>query len=241
MCGPAAIGYRLRMNSALNAASTRDQTLTRRDIESLVGETPRHLVGCDLGGASLVGLDLAGWTFEACILHHTDLSGAMLERTLWQSCRGSFANFSGSDLTDARFASSDFNNALFRGASLTSARIECSKLTGANLSDIRGMDLHFEETLLINAKLPNLSFRKMTLKRVDFSQADLRKCDFRMTTFDDCSLREASLIGSRFDGSDLRGADLGGLRLVDASLFRGATVSREQAGQLLAGLGLNVR
>jgi glycosyltransferase involved in cell wall biosynthesis len=28
------------------------------------------------------------------------------------------------------------------------------------------------------------------------------------------------------------GADLGGLRLVDAGRFRGATISREQAGQL---------
>ena len=30
-------------------------------------------------------------------------------------------------------------------------------------------------------------------------------------------------------------------RLVDAGLFRGATISREQAGQLLGELGLNVR
>jgi uncharacterized protein YjbI with pentapeptide repeats len=47
--------------------------------------------------------------------------------------------------------------------------------------------------------------------------------------------------GARFEGADLRGADLGGVRLVDASLFRGATISREQAGQLLGELGLNVR
>ena len=69
----------------------------------------------------------------------------------------------------------------------------------------------------------------------------VRKGDFRMTVFEDCSLREAMVSGSRFEGSDLRGADLGGLRLVDAGLFRGATISREQAGQLLGELGLNVR
>ena len=44
-----------------------------------------------------------------------------------------------------------------------------------------------------------------------------------------------------FEGADLRGADIGGLRLFDAALFRGATISREQAGQLLGELGLNVR
>lgn len=115
------------------------------------------------------------------------------------------------------------------------------KLTGADLSDVRALDVYFEETLLIGAKLTGRSFRKARLARVDFSQADLRKCDFRMASFEDCSLREALLTGARFEGADLRGADLGGVRLEDASRFRGATISREQAGQLLSELGLNVR
>jgi len=106
---------------------------------------------------------------------------------------------------------------------------------------VRAFNIAFEETLLINAKLPGQSFHKIVLNRVDFSQADLRKCDFRHATLDSCSLREANVSGSRFDGADLRGADLGGLRLIDANLFRGATISREQAGQLLSELGLNVR
>lgn len=62
-----------------------------------------------------------------------------------------------------------------------------------------------------------------------------------MTEFEDCSLREVMVTGSPFEGSDMRGADLGGLRLVDANLFRGATISREQAEQLLSELGLLVR
>jgi uncharacterized protein YjbI with pentapeptide repeats len=59
--------------------------------------------------------------------------------------------------------------------------------------------------------------------------------------FEDCSLRDAMLAQSRFEGADLRGADLGGVKLEDAARFRGATISREQAGQLLSELGLNVR
>ena len=57
------------------------------------------------------------------------------------------------------------------------------------------------------------------------------------------SLTSASsnLSGSRFEGADLRGADLGGLKLVDAGLFRGATISPRQAGELLGGLGLIIR
>jgi uncharacterized protein YjbI with pentapeptide repeats len=103
------------------------------------------------------------------------------------------------------------------------------------------MEIRFQETLLINARLAGHSFFKQRLDKVDFSQADLRKCDFQSSTLDDCSLRDANVAGSRFDGADLRGADLGGLRLVDATQFRGATISRDQAGQLLRELGLNVR
>ena len=112
---------------------------------------------------------------------------------------------------------------------------------GGDFTEARAMHIHFEEVLLVSAKLPGFSFRKESLRRVDLSGADVRKGDFRMTVFEDCSLREAMVTGSRFEGSDLRGADLGGLRLVDAGLFRGATISREQAGQLLGELGLNVR
>jgi uncharacterized protein YjbI with pentapeptide repeats len=121
-----------------------------------------------------------------------------------------------------------------------SASFTGCKLTGADLAEARAFGLGLEETLLINAKLPALSFRKQILKRVDFSQADLRKCDFRAAMFEECSLRDALLAGSRFEGADLRGADLGGLRLEDAALFRGAMVSRVQAGQLLSQLGIIV-
>ena len=128
-----------------------------------------------------------------------------------------------------------------RRAVLTSVRFVACKLTGADFTDSRAMHIHFEEVLLINAKLPGFSFRDVTLRRVDMSEADLRKVDFRAAVFEGSSLRDAGMAGCRFEGADLRGADLGGLRLVDASQFRGATISREQAGQLLGELGLNVR
>jgi len=102
------------------------------------------------------------------------------------------------------------------------------------------MDTVFEETLLINAKLPAHSFRKQRLRRLDFSSCDLRQCDFRQAIFENCSLRDAHMAGARFDAADLRGADLGGLKLVDAGLFRGAVISREQAAQLLGELGLRL-
>ncbi len=230
--------------------AVRGRTLSRKDAEALVtagnkagrreAGGPQHLIDCDLEEADLSRLDLTEWTFERCGLRHTDFTGARLDGTKWLSCKGATANFSGAVLTDALFQSSDFNNASFRGATLASAMIRGCKLTGADLSDAKSLNLRLEETLAISARMPSLGFRKQTLLRVDFSQADLRKCDFRATVFEECSLRDAHVVGAHFENADLRGADLGGFRLTDASLFRGATISRAQAGQLLGELGLKV-
>ena len=218
-----------------------DKTLDRSAVEELCNDgTPIKLVGCDLEGADISRLDLASWIFDGCILRQANLIGANLEETQWTGCRGGFADFTSADLSDSTFQSSDFNNASFKRATLTSCRIERCKMTGANLSDAATLGLSFEATLLAGAILPLLSFRKMTLRQLDFAQADLMKCDFRDSVLEDCSLRDANLADARFEGADLRGADLGGLRLFNAKAFRGATISREQAGQLLSELGLSV-
>ena len=88
--------------------------------------------------------------------------------------------------------------------------------------------------------MAGFSFRKQILETLDFSRADLAGCDFRDAVLNACSLRDSHLVDARFDNADLRGADLVGLRLNDARRFKGATISRAQAGALLAELGLKV-
>lgn len=85
-----------------------------------------------------------------------------------------------------------------------------------------------------------MSFRKMQLRELDFSEADLFGCDFRDTVFLGGSLRNAHLKLTRFEGTDLREVDIGGLKLLDAKLFRGATISLNQAAELLGELGITV-
>eukprot|EP01037_Dinobryon_pediforme_P017544 gene17544-17747_t len=196
---------------------------------------PWLLRDCDLAEADVSGLDLTGWRFERCDMRRIDLSGARLEATHWQGCRGGLARLVGADLTDAVVTSCDWNNAALRNARLAGAAFTGCKLTGADLAGATSIDTRFEECLLIAAKLPGHSFHRKVLRRVDLGQADLTKCDFRETVFEACSLRDAQVAGARFDKADLRGADLGGLQLVDARLFRGATISHEQASQLLGG------
>ena len=213
--------------------------LSRQQVMAAKG--PQVAVDCDLAGVDLSRIDLSGWAFERCDLRKTKLAGATLEGARWTACRGAGSDFGGADLTEAGFVGCDFNNASFWRSTLVSARFDGCKMTGVDFSESKDFGIGFAETLLINARLPGFSFRKLVLQKVDFAQADLRKCDFRDAVFEDCSLREANLTGARFQGADLRGADLGGVRLVDAAPFRGATISSKQAGQLLGELGLVVR
>lgn len=114
------------------------------------------------------------------------------------------------------------------------------KLTGADFAKARTIGLVLEDCLMADAVLHGLSVRKALLKTVDFTHADLSGCDFREAVFEGCSLREAHVTSARFEAADLRGADIGGLELVDATKFKGAIVSRAQAAELLAQLGLRV-
>ena len=165
-----------------------------------------RFVDCDFEGVDLSELDLAGCVFDQCLVRQTKLNGAKLEASRWTGCRGAFAGFGGASLTDAAFRACDLNNASFRGAFMSSVGFSRCKLTGCDLSEVRTLGTIFEETLLVAAKLPSFSFRKMVLDRVDFSQADLRKADFRHAVFKGCSLHEADTADARFEGANLRGA-----------------------------------
>ena len=80
----------------------------------------------------------------------------------------------------------------------------------------------------------------MQLNQLNFSEADLSGSDFREAVFIGGSLRNAHLKLARFEGADLREADIGGLKLLDARLFKGATISFNQAADLLGELGITV-
>ena len=216
-----------------------DQSLRREDVEAL-GAGPHRLVDCDMSGADLSDLEMADWTFERCDLREANFSSAQFERAKSLSCRAGFSRWGRSDLAGALFQSCDANNADFRSCYVANLRFVGCKLTGANLTDGRGLGWSFEEVLLIGANVSGQSFRKAALNRVDFTQADLSKCDFRGAVLQECRLREARLDRALFDGADLRGADLGGLRVQDLGPFRGATFSADQASDLLAGFGIEL-
>lgn len=216
--------------------------LSRTEITALAAERrPVRLLDCAMEEADLSDLDMTGWRFENCILRRARFTGATLDDAAFVGCRGAFVDFTAARLMEATVEKCDFNNGTFGGATVAQARFIGCKLTGADFAGARTTAVLFKETMLSAARLPGVSFRKTAIERVDFGMADLAKCDFREAFFSGSSLRDAHLVDARFEGADLRGADLGGIRLGDARAFKGAIISRDQAGALLAEMGLQVR
>ena len=218
-----------------------DQKLTVTEINVLI-RTGRKTVlrNCNLQELDLAETQMPGWRFEKCNLSRTSFNGANLESSVFAGCRAAGIRFMSTILTEALIEGGDYSNSSFRGATMAATKISGCKMIGADLTEARTMSLELEDSFFGLALLPNPSFRKRTLKRIDFGEADLRACDFRETVFDECSLRDANLSDCRFEHADLRGADLGGVKLGDAKRFKGAVISKRQASDLLAQLGLQV-
>jgi fluoroquinolone resistance protein len=215
-------GFEDAMSSTPIEALAPEGIATRHDIE----------LACPGDGSPV---RFAGWDLSA-----TDLKGLDLRECTFVRCRAGRADFATCDLTEARFLSCDLNNTHWRRAALSSATFQDCKLTGAQIVDARTFGLTFEKCLLIDAQLHGLSFRRLSLDHIDFQGADLTATDFREAVLTGCNLRDANVTNARFEGADLRGADLGNLRLIDASRFKGAIISKQQAATLLSGLGLRV-
>jgi fluoroquinolone resistance protein len=156
-----------------------------------------------------------------------NLRGMDLSECEFVRCRGGRADFSACDLSET-------------SSHLSGASFQDCKLTGMLIYDARTLGLRFTHCLLMNARLPGLSFRKEQLEGLNFQGADLAAVDFREAILTDCDLREAHVTQARFEGADLRGAQLGPLHLTDAARFKGAIISRHQAADLLSGFGLIV-
>lgn len=203
---------------------------------------PLWFSAVDFSEQDLSRINLSGARFERCLFAGTNLTAAQLDATEWLNCKAAHAVFRASTLVDARFVGSDLNNTRWQHSKLAHASFTGCKLTGANFADAATLGLNFSDCVLRSASLSGMSFYKSQLHALDFAEADLSYCDFRHAVFVEAgSLSLARVNNARFDHADLREASLDGLRLVDAKLFKGATISKSQAAMLLSGLGLTVR
>jgi hypothetical protein len=130
-----------------------------------------HLIGADLHGLKLTGID-----FSDAFLNDADLCGADLRDARFQTAYMIRANFAGADLRGANF---------FR-AGLPNVRMDGANMSGANLNVTV-----FADASLVGADLRRVRLHSSNLTGADLSEADLDGADFEETVFSNVNLCSA--------------------------------------------------
>ncbi|UEL25693.1 DUF2169 domain-containing protein [Pseudomonas fluorescens] len=188
-----------------------------------------HARGDHLEGARFVGLDLSA----------SDLTGAVLQRCLFDHCVLAAAHWPGIDLTGSTFKNCDLRQIDLREAQLTQTRLrDClldqARLAGASLgsaawSGVNGKDIdltdaHAAELQLdLGCQLPgirldNANLANASLQDVSLPGASLRGSHLHNALLIRCNLRSSH--GYRLDArnADFTGSDLSQIQWVGANL-----------------------
>ncbi|WP_051609571.1 pentapeptide repeat-containing protein [Terasakiella pusilla] len=229
------------MDKIINA-TTFDHAMSDAFEQLLEEHQDQTLIFKDCTFEGMVCRDVEAGTvrFENGIFRETELKGCQLDNSHWYKCKAHGLDMSYSSVMDATFEGCDLSSSAWVGAQLTQTQFMHCKLLGASFLKSKALDLTFSHCILAMANLQGISFRKQHVCGLDFSDADLGGCDFTESVFEDCRLRNANIRGAKFSGADLRSCDLGGLELKDASLLKGAIISKNQASDLLQAYGLQV-
>jgi uncharacterized protein YjbI with pentapeptide repeats len=151
----------------------------------------------DLRETDLRGANLSGSRFESVILQgahleQVDATGAVLSR---------------SNLRDAQLAGASLSEVDLQGASLARANLEGARLKGANL---KGADLS-------GASLRGADLWEANLHGCNLKDADLRRADLSQSVLDEAILWRADLQDAVLTGAHLREAHLERANLAGAS------------------------
>jgi uncharacterized protein YjbI with pentapeptide repeats len=145
------------------------------------------LVGADLTGIKLVGMNLQRTVFRGCRFYCADLRNSDFSQAVLTGC-----DFSGADLTNARFVWANL-----RGADLSRAILKGTRFENA---DMRPMT---EPPVPPHGKGGVVSLSETTLHNTNLSQAKLLGASFVGAILDGCILDNADLEGADFSYSTL--------------------------------------
>ncbi len=174
-----------------------------------------RVIGGDLSGANLAGVDLSGSYFESTNLTLVVFIGADLGGAIFF-----MSNLSSANLTNAVLIGSTFQDVDLAGADLTG-----TDLSGATLVDIRGQLVGAPSTLppgfvVANDYIvgPGLDLSTADLSGTDLSGLDLSGIDLSGANLTGANLSGSTLTFANLIGANLTGADLSNTTFVNADL-----------------------
>lgn len=160
------------------------------------------LIGADLTGIKLVGMNLQRAVFRSCRFYCADLRNSDFSQTTLTGC-----DFSGADLTNARFVWANL-----RGADLSRAILKGTRFENADMRPMTDppvpphgkggvvslSDSTLHNTNLSQAKLLGASFVGAILDGAILDNADLEGADFSYSTLSNVQFRNAKLQDANF-------------------------------------------
>lgn len=173
------------------------------------------LIGADLTGIKLVGMNLQRAIFRSCRFYCADLRNSDFSQAVLTGC-----DFSGADLTNARFVWANL-----RGADLSRAILKGTRFENA---DMRPMTEAPEPP---HGKGGVVSLSDTTLHNTNFSQAKLIGASFVGAILDGAILDNADLEGADFSYSTISNVQFKNAKLRDAN-FRLADFPSDIINQL---------
>jgi uncharacterized protein YjbI with pentapeptide repeats len=179
------------------------------------------LVGADLTGIKLVGMNLQRTVFRSCRFYCADLRNSDFSQAVLTGC-----DFSGADLTNSRFIwanlrGADLSRAILKGTrfenadmrpmtdppvpphgkggvvSLKDTTLHNTNLTQAKLLGASFVGAILDGAILDNADLEGADFSYSTLSKVQFKNAKLHDANFNLADFPPEMLRELHGTGAK--------------------------------------------
>ncbi len=155
-----------------------------------------NLMGADLRRANLTGANLSGAYLSEADLFEADLSEANLSEAYVFEANLNRVNLSGADLRGAYLGKTDLRGAYLIGANLREADLRGASLIGANLS----------EANLQKANLNQVDLQGAELRYADLGGANLIGARLLKTNFENANLTGCSIYGISAWGLNLEGA-----------------------------------
>lgn len=196
-------------------------TMALAAVLLLASGAGQSALGGDCGNVvAAPGLDWSGCSKTNIMLPSSDLHGANLSET----------HFDSTDLSDANLTGANLEKATLVRAWLKNARAE-----GANFARIEAYRSDFS-----NAVANGASFSNAELQRAEFSGAQLANADFQKAELGRADFNKAVLTGVNFSFANLSRATLNGATIQGPVTFGGAFMylTRIEGVDLSAATGL---
>lgn len=224
-----------------------------------------HFDGAVFDAATLAGLDLTDCSFSECSFEGTALSESRFLRCRFARCSFRDAVFSHvrldaaeprdasafafSRLDDSRFSDCNLNLVVIDKSSAVDTVFERVSATGLAFdASIRrriagkrmGGGVTFRDCKLLYARFQDADLAGAVFEKSDLRDATFRKADLSGANFREARLNNVDFTAATLDGADLSHADFDAFDLAAPRSFRDMIASADQAGALLAAVGIRL-